>query len=77
MRVSVRSLVVVLVAVLFRLPVRHMRRGGCTSAMLVGSMAADLVVLYSVLSSVAGTLGTVLVCTLGDPCVCSVRCSVG
>ena len=60
-RDHVRSLVVVVVFVSFCLLVRCVRHGGCTSAMLVGSMAVD-----RVMFSVAGTLGTVLVCTLGD-----------
>ena len=65
----VRSLVVVLVFVLFRLPVRCVRSGGCTSAKPGGSVAVD-----RVMFSVAGTLRTVLVCTLGAAWLC---CSVG
>ena len=64
-----RSLVVLLVFVLFCLPVCHAWRGGCTSAVLRGSVAVS-----RVLFSVAGTLGNVLVCTLRAAWLCSVGC---
>jgi len=64
-----QSLVVVFGFVLFCMPICCVRRGGCTSAMLGGSVAVDCVMF-----SVAGTLGTVLLCTLGAAWLC---CSVG
>ena len=64
-----QSLVVVFGFVLFCVPIRRVRRGGCTSAMLGGSVAIDCVMF-----SMAGTLGTVLLCTLRATWLC---CSVG
>ena len=63
--------------VLFCLPVRCRQRGDCKSVMLGVSVALERVVLNLVLFSVAGTLGTSLVCTLEAAWVCCVRCSVG
>ena len=61
----VRSLVVVIVFVLFFLPICRVRRGCCTSALLGGSVAVD-----RVLFSMAGTLGTVSAFTLGAAWLC-------